>query len=226
MFFIQSTNGGAVWTNRVRVSTDSTTNDQWMPVVAVKPDGTQLFMSWYDRRNDTNNSLMEFYGRFATIATNRSVSFGTEFIISTMNFPPVFAGTLTSNTNQGHYDPVYPPGGVNLHWWCLEWPDDPDSLTDNPWRGHVGEYNGAWADGSYAYVGIGGYGASPLFYAQGSSPFDVLGVPARLIGLQSFSLLPVVPEPSTWALLALGGTGLCWALWRQRQKLRMNKTPR
>ena len=23
------------------------TNDQWMPVLAVKPDGTQLFMGWY-----------------------------------------------------------------------------------------------------------------------------------------------------------------------------------
>ncbi len=34
-----------------------------MPVLAVKPDGTQLFMAWYDRRNDANNSLIEVYGR-------------------------------------------------------------------------------------------------------------------------------------------------------------------
>jgi len=38
--------------------------DQWMPVLAVKPDGTQLFMAWYDRRNDTNNSLIDVYGRW------------------------------------------------------------------------------------------------------------------------------------------------------------------
>ena len=108
---------------------DSTTNDQWMPVLAVKPDGTRLFMAWYDRKNDTNNSLIEVYGRFGTIATNGSVSFGSEFVISTTNFPPVFAGTLTSNTNQGHYDPVYPPQGVNLNWHYSDWPADPGEFS-------------------------------------------------------------------------------------------------
>jgi hypothetical protein len=33
-----------------------------------------------------------------------------------------------------------------------------------------------------------------------------------LIGLQSFSLLPVVPEPGTWALALLGLA--CFASWR------------
>jgi hypothetical protein len=127
-----------------------------MPVLCVKPDGTQLFMAWYDRRNDTNNSLIEMYGCFGTIATNGNVAFGTNFLISTTNFPPVFAGMLTSNTNQGHYDPVYPPGDVNLHWWYPEWPLTNviglPVLTDNPYRGHVGEYNGTWATGEYVYV--------------------------------------------------------------------------
>jgi hypothetical protein len=158
VFFVSSTNGGTNWTNPQRVNLDTTTNDQWMPVLAVKPDGTQLFMAWYDRRSDTNNSLMDFYGRFGTIATNGSVSFGSEFKISTTNFPPVFAGTLTSNTNQGHYDPVYPPGGVNLHWWYPEWPEpQPPPLdflnkTANSYRGHVGEYNGIATKGELIYL--------------------------------------------------------------------------
>lgn len=59
VFFTRSTNRGTNWTSPLRVNTDSTTNDQWMPVLAVKPDGTQLFMAWYDRRGDTNNSLMQ-----------------------------------------------------------------------------------------------------------------------------------------------------------------------
>lgn len=49
--------------------------------------------------------------------------------------------------------------------------------------------------------GVGGYGESPLFYAQGGNPFDQFPVPVPLIGLQSFSLRAVVPEPSTVALL-------------------------
>jgi len=40
----------------------------------------------------------------------------TDFRITTESFPPVFAGTLEQNEQQGYYDPVYPPGGVNRCW--------------------------------------------------------------------------------------------------------------
>lgn len=70
-----------------------------------------------------------------------------------------------------------------------------------------------------AGLAIGGYGESPLFYAQGGVPvITPASLPGPLIGLQSFSLRPVVPEPSTCALLALGGTAVCWAARRQRQR--------
>ncbi|MCW5552465.1 MAG: hypothetical protein KIS67_09965 [Verrucomicrobiae bacterium] len=82
VFFTGSTDGGTNWISPLRVSTDSTTNDQRMPVLTVEPDGTQLFMAWYDRRNDTNNSLIDVYGRFGTTAANGSVSFGSEFVSS------------------------------------------------------------------------------------------------------------------------------------------------
>ena len=168
--YLQSTNGGANWTattnggtswttNALRVNTDSTTNDQWMPVLAVKPDGTKLLLAWYDRRHDTNtNSLIDFYGRWGTIATNGTVTFGTEFKITTTSFPAVFAGTLADNETQGHYDPVYPPGGVNLNWhYGSAWPEPPpeppdENVTEDAWRAHVGEYDGAWADGPYVYL--------------------------------------------------------------------------
>lgn len=68
-----------------------------------------------------------------------------------------------------------------------------------------------------AGLAIGGYGESSLFYAKGGYP-EILGNPGLLIGLQSFSLRPVVPEPSTWALLALGGTALWWGVRRRRQR--------
>jgi hypothetical protein len=158
IFFVCSTNRGTNWTSPLRINTDSTTNDQWMPVLAVKPNGTQLFMAWYDRRNDTNNSFMEVYGRFGTIATNGSVSFASEFVISTTNFPPVFAGTNTNTMAQGRYDPVYPPQGVNLHWHYEEWPQPPtppqvdQNLTFSGYTGHVGEYNGAWGEEQYVIV--------------------------------------------------------------------------
>jgi len=69
-----------------------------------------------------------------------------------------------------------------------------------------------------AGLAIGGYGESPLFYAQGGVPLITPpSLPGALIGLQSFSLRPVVPEPSTWALLALCGTALWWVVRGQRR---------
>jgi hypothetical protein len=112
------------------------TNDQWMPVLAVKPDGTPLFVAWYDRRNDTNNSLIDVYARFGTIGTNGNVTLGTEFRITTTNFPPVFAGTDTNNTTQGRYDPVYPPPEVNLHCGTLSGPRT-RQLSLLRWRSRV-----------------------------------------------------------------------------------------
>jgi len=154
VFFVRSTDGGVTWTSPVVMST-TTANDQWMPVLAVKPDGTKLFVAWYDRRNDVNNSLIDMYGRWGTIDGGGNVIFGTEFRISTASFPPVFAGTLAANKTNGHYDPVYPPELVNLHWWYPEWPEPDefsDYLTQPTYKSHVGEYNGVWADESHVYL--------------------------------------------------------------------------
>jgi hypothetical protein len=64
-------------------------------------------------------------------------------------------------------------------------------------------------------LGIGGYGESSLLYLVGGDPLAVPpSTPRPLIGLQSFSLRAVVPEPSTWALLAVGGIVLGWAARR------------
>ena len=66
---------------------------------------------------------------------------------------------------------------------------------------------------SVTALDIGGYGASPLFYAQGNDPLALPPAPpAPLLGLQSFSLLPVVPEPGTGVLVLLGFG--CLAAWR------------
>lgn len=65
-----------------------------------------------------------------------------------------------------------------------------------------------------ASLDIGGFGESPLFQKAGGYPFGgVPGLPEYLIGLQSFSLLPIVPEPSAAWLLLLG---LPLLVWRKR----------
>ncbi|MFM7101604.1 MAG: sialidase family protein, partial [Verrucomicrobiota bacterium] len=155
VFFSRSINGGQTWTVPVRLSTTAF-NDQWMPVLAVKSDGTKLFAAWYDRRNDPNNSLMELYGRWATVNGDGSVTWGTEFKITTTSFPPVFAGYLPVNRDPGKYDPVYPPSDVNLNWHYPEWPLVDDLglpvVTSLAYTGHVGEYNFCIGDGPHVHL--------------------------------------------------------------------------
>jgi hypothetical protein len=171
IFFVYSTDGGITWSNRTRVNS-VWTNDQWMPVMTVKPDGIHLFVGWYDRRNDTNNSLIEVYGRWGTIGSNGTVTFESEFRISTVSFLPVFAGTQGEfepiYKQPGYYDPVYPPRGINLHWWYPDWPPLPpppefdENLTLPTYEPHVGEYNGIRATESLVYMTWTDYrGCSP-----------------------------------------------------------------
>ena len=50
--------------------------------------------------------------------------------------------------------------------------------------------------------GLGGYGQSELFYARGGNPAgSPPDLPAPLVGLQSFSVLEVIPEPGVGVLL-------------------------
>jgi len=126
-----------------------------MPVMTVKPDGSKLFLAWYDRRNDPNNSLMDLYGRWATLDGSGAVILGTEFKITTQSSVPTFAGTRGAPyTNNGYYDPTYPPGDVDLSWWYNDWPLDPfgdPTKTFASYRGHAGEYNGASSDNAHIF---------------------------------------------------------------------------
>ncbi len=156
VFFTYSTDGGQNWLGSGPQRIDSLDgnpvgNDQWAPVLAVRPDGQQLLAAWFDRRNDTANSLIELYGRWATIATNGTVTWGNQvFRISTESFPPVYPGSLAENTVAGHYDPVWPPNMVNLDWWYSWWPSElTTAYTYSHW---MGEHSGAFGTQAHAFV--------------------------------------------------------------------------
>jgi hypothetical protein len=64
-------------------------------------------------------------------------------------------------------------------------------------------------------LGIGGYGGSNLFQRSGGNPNGGVPTPPEpLVGLQSFSLSPIIPEPNSSALLLLG-----FALLFRRRRL-------
>jgi hypothetical protein len=142
VYLLQSTNGGTNWSGRIKVNSDFTTNDHWQPAITVKPDGTQLFVGWYDRRGDTaSNSWIQIYGCFAStpVGTN---SFTNNFLISTAQFPSVFSGT---NTNANTFDHVYPPI------YPLDHPEYCGTFDGN-YSHHMGDYDTAFSDSRFAYV--------------------------------------------------------------------------
>jgi hypothetical protein len=144
IYFIQSADGGTNWSHRIQVNveTNAVGTDQWQPVITVKPDGTAVFIAWYDRRNDPiDNSLMETWGVIASLPVTNIISFANNFRISAVQFPPVFTGT--SMTNLGEFDPVYPPSIRN---------DGIDCPTFNGnYANHMADYDTAVSDSSHIY---------------------------------------------------------------------------
>ncbi len=104
VYFSQSTSGGATWGAAVQVNTDAGTNDNWQPVIAITPDGTKLFVSWYDRRLDPGNSTIDVYARIATISGS-TVTFGNDFRMTDQSFPVVVGqDSVIVATYMGDYD--------------------------------------------------------------------------------------------------------------------------
>jgi hypothetical protein len=104
IFFRQSTDGGSTWSSAVQVNTDATTATQFHPALAVRPDGTGLALTWYDRRLDAADELMARWSRAATISGG-TVSFGPDYRISPQFAPhfgvdPLFVATYMDDYDQ------------------------------------------------------------------------------------------------------------------------------
>jgi Bacterial Ig-like domain (group 2) len=84
VYLTRSSDGGATWSTPSRLNDDATANDQWMPFVAVAPNGS-VAVSWYDRRLDDQNLLIDLFMR---ISTTGGASFGPNLKITGVSFPP------------------------------------------------------------------------------------------------------------------------------------------
>jgi hypothetical protein len=102
IYFTQSADRGATWRTPVQVNDDATSNDQFLPALAVSPDGARLAIDFYDRRDDAANLLANRYGVTASVSGS-TVTFGPNFRVSPSPFP-----VLVDN-------PLLSPGYFSIH---------------------------------------------------------------------------------------------------------------
>jgi hypothetical protein len=108
-----SHDNGASWKGPVKVNNDTTQNDQFFPAVAVSQEGW-VHVGFYDRRNDTNNTLFEYW-------TGISFDGGATFPI---NYPLANASSngdySRANDNDfiGDYTGITSVNGTVAAVWC------------------------------------------------------------------------------------------------------------
>jgi len=139
------------------------------------------------------NYFVELYGNSTPSSLTPTLTWNTLERVILSFFTGTNAGYFATGRLMAVID--IPPGGS-------AW------LQVRAWDARLG---GTYEDA--VALGLGGYGESPLFFADGGDPLR-LEAGGLLIGLESFSLRPIVPEPSTSALLAVGGV----IMWLVRQR--------
>lgn len=129
IYFRQSTNGGTSWSPATQVNTDSTTRSQYMPALAVKPDGSGLSVSWYDNRDDPADQNLARWAATAGISGS-TVTFGPNFRVSQV-FPPVFGvDPVVNSVYMGDYDQMTADNSL----YYTTWGDNRDNSIAVPSR--------------------------------------------------------------------------------------------
>jgi hypothetical protein len=193
VFYVESTNGGLTWSGKVRVNTDAGKNDNWSPSVAITPDGTHLGIFWYDRRGDVANNMIKRFGRIATLTGGgATVTFGADFAVSNVAFPPEFGHDPAVNTvYMGDYDSAV----ADNSFFYTTWGDNRTPDTAHP---------GQNPDVRFAKVAVGSTATpsnvlanNPLQNKFWNPPFDT----------QSETALVVVPGSTPTIVSAYNDSG-------------------
>jgi hypothetical protein len=130
IYFRQSTDGGNSWSAPVTLNDDGTTRAQFQPGIACRPDGTGLAVSWYDRRSDVSDALIERWATTATVSPLNVVTFNPNFRLSPQ-FPAVYGvDSVVNSVYMGDYDQM----AADNNYFYTSWGDNRDQSTAVPAR--------------------------------------------------------------------------------------------
>jgi hypothetical protein len=117
VYFRGSTDGGVTWSAPVLVPDDGTARAQFLPSIGVAPDGSKILVTWYDRRSDPNDTLVEYWGALGT-PSGGTASFGPSFRISSARFAPVVGGdaSVPSEFFSDYEQMAADNGGFDVTW--------------------------------------------------------------------------------------------------------------
>lgn len=115
VFYRRSSDGGATWQTEVRLNDDATTTDQFFPTLAVGASNV-VSAGWYDRRNDPNNVLVDYYQAFSF---DGGVTWEANERISDVS-SPIYLDPNLAGCYHGDYDTQV----MSTSFAHLQWSDD------------------------------------------------------------------------------------------------------
>ena len=153
--FSSSTDGGLTWSAPVRVNDDQLANgvDQFMPAVAVAPDGT-IGISWYDRRLDPHHYL---YDVFYSQSRDGGLTWSPNQRVSTASSDPMVGPNAEGVGDLGEYRSMVMGPDYVLPTWL-------DTRTGTTQEYYVGQGNAPTCNVTFSDVSSTDYFYSAVEY--------------------------------------------------------------
>ena len=115
VFYRRSLDSGATWEPEIRLSDDATLNDQYFPTISVG-ESNVLVATFYDRRLDPGNILIDYYKRFSF---DGGASWQPSIRVSDVS-TPVYLDPGLAGCYHGDYDQQIQTDSAVL----VQWADD------------------------------------------------------------------------------------------------------